>query len=756
MKAAHWYIQFVSTRQKTMYRAYIYDDYEGTVPNTWPIRLDCNGNSPFLTDESSDGDMFEQARPSTGRMSICSKMPDGGIISVNDLLPDDNISRHVRLVSVSSVGGVETETIVWSGFMSCESLEQPYRGIPEFIEFNIQSTLQAADSVEIQQSEDFAFATILTHIAYAMRSMEQQTSVTVFDSLYLPERCFDAIKDKLLFSNSYFESNENVSGENIIEEVHSISVKAILGQISQYFGMHIREDGQSIYFTDEKSTVYKRMSAANLYAALLDHTEELQTTDVQAETMDLSELNWSGIDHKKSVEQGTRRVIVAAQLKELNCSLSLTDTPRDSLVGNPEPRQQATWTEVYANTNREYHSHMEHRHHTLKMIFPTDGSTPSLQYMRRNTSYIYQNTFFWAANQVRDNYKDLVVDRRLGTDSGINYYVASYMALWRDGEGNLVPGLMVSGFPLMLYWSYNPIQPLPYNKFTMTEDKFLYKNTTPLIFSANEGYLNLAATIGAWFNVYGHDEEPYRMKVPFGRLNFAIRFGENWATVDSETGETGWSPNFSMLYLDIDEGGSIHSNWSESMNIPKTEGYLFKIHERMTGFVSLYVFPYVDAIHVSNVGSDFTSSFFDVFLSSLDLKYIPIGDGRKNERTENRYVKDVKNGFQGEKEIKVGMATDVNNKLLASTLWNDEYTPCKLLTLDGQQTRPELDMLQRMADYYHRTRNKLELQGCRLPSQVLPIIKAEGINDGKTYLPIAESRDWKADTSTLTCIETPD
>jgi hypothetical protein len=36
----------------------------------------------------------------------------------------------------------------------------------------------------------------------------------------------------------------------------------------------------------------------------------------------------------------------------------------------------------------------------------------------------------------------------------------------------------------------------------------------------------------------------------------------------------------------------------------------------------------------------------------------------------------------------------------------------------------------------------------------LPLLKLNGINDGKVYLPLSESRDWQTDVCKLTCFET--
>jgi len=754
-KTAHWYIQFIS-RTGIKRRAYIYDDYTGSVPASWPIRLDCEGDEPFQTNGSNDGDIFEPIRTSSGMVKICTAIPGGGMLSAEDLIPNDNISRYIKLVDVSIVNQTEVESVVWSGFLSCESLDQDFIGIPSYIEFNIISSLQAADSVELDQDDRYAFATILTHIAYAIRSLEQKSGIQLFDNIYISSRFYNAIKDKCIFSNSYLKIEENTIGDNTYEEVNSLSVNEILSQITTFFGLCVCENGKDIFFTDEKTTSYKRIVVSNLYESLLDNTGTLQSEDVQCSTISLNDLDWTGSEHKKSVYTGKKRAIVSASLKDFSLKMSLVEPSGDSLVQNPTSRQTPTQTTIYANTNRQYYSHITHKHHSLKAIFPTDLSTPSLSYIRENPNSVYQSTYFWAANQIRDYYKELIVDRSHGHDSGIYYYVTSYMGLWLDTNSTLQSGLMVSGFPWHLYASFAPVYWLDITQFTLTENMYLFKNITPLTFAAKNGFINLNSNVLAWFNVLGRKSNPCYNEGMVSAINMALKFGNKWATYDMSTGTTGWTDNFNTFFVKYDNEGKIIGNWWDGIGIEQTDGLLFQINSAMTGYVSLYIFPYIDALNAVSAPYSECSSFFDVFISKLDVKYISIPDNTKNSRSENRYVKDIKNGYQEEKEINTNIASFANNSKLANVLHTDINTPCTLLSLDGVDIRPEVDLLNRMANYYKKVRTKIDVDGLKQSNQILPITKVTGIADGKIYIPIAESKNWKLDTSTITFIESND
>ena len=80
-------------------------------------------------------------------------------------------------------------------------------------------------------------------------------------------------------------------------------------------------------------------------------------------------------------------------------------------------------------------------------------------------------------------------------------------------------------------------------------------------------------------------------------------------------------------------------------------------------------------------------------------------------------------------------------------------------TQQPDMRRPEVDLLNRLASYYGASRQTLDLitkhPVVNNAPAVLPLLKLNGINDGKTYLPLSESRDWREETCTIKCFETP-
>lgn len=751
-QAVKWQIPF-SSLLGVKYRIDIYaDGYTGT-----PIQL-LGGPNPFVTDEAVSDNFFDSIRPQTGNIQICTELPaqdsypNGGTITLDDILPANNLDHPVRLIRVASGG---TETIQWQGFLSCESYSQEYTAIPQIISLPVISVLEAMDSVEVEIDENMAFKTIMGHIAYAMKAIEDKSGMSLFNGVFISNYCSSPILSKYFYSNVYFVADDLVSGENITVEVHSISCKEILQQVSTFFGCCWREVGQNIYLEAVgKSNSYAMQLFSDIKAAYIDESTTISWFPAAKSTADMVALSWRGATHQRSVYQGRRRVKVVAHLKDFECNMSLRETPVGSLVENPSARQ-AVNGQVFVNTNETFYSLAEHQHLLVKAVFPTDLSTPHLDFVSTSSSIGYSSTIFWADNDFRTYYRNLVDYRDKGSNTGIYYVATSFMAWWRDLNNDLQSGLMICGIPKYLYWSFNPIQSLGWTRFALTESNYLYKQSTPLKFAASSGFLKIDVNTLAWSNAPGTMPSIVYGATVYPTITMAVKFGNKWAHYDSQTLLYTWEDTFQAFEFPLEHKTTneilrTKSNWNENLGIDEDEGRYFPIPSFMVGIVTVYLFHEVNAL----CADPYTNAMFDVFITKLDVEYVPPKRELHSDRSENTYAEDTGKTFKDELTYDTDLATYANNTKLATMVWDDSTTPAKLLSLNGANVRPEVDLLGRLKSYYSEPRQKIELYVEHPTTNALPRLNLNGINDGKTYAPLAESRDWQKDISTLTCFET--
>ena len=173
----------------------------------------------------------------------------------------------------------------------------------------------------------------------------------------------------------------------------------------------------------------------------------------------------------------------------------------------------------------------------------------------------------------------------------------------------------------------------------------------------------------------------------------------------------------------------------------------------MTGEVYVYVYPKLTGMPWN--GGYGSLEVFMMLIKTLDVEYVSINEELRTDRSENSYVRETSKAFRDTLDLSLDLASDANNLKQASLLWNNATTPAKLITLNGQSIRPEVDLLNRLAAYYGAARQRLELEVAHPTAAPLPLLKLNGINDGKVYLPLSESRDWQTGVCKLTCFETP-
>ena len=743
-KNIRWQIPFVSIGG-THYRIDIYD--EGTFT---PVTI-TGGTSPFTTSEDDSDDYFAPIRTQSGTIEVCTLMPDGNYITLDDLLPASNIARPVRLMNLDT----SPATIEWQGFLSCEAYDQDYTSIPQILQLPVISVLEAMASVEVQLDESKAFLRILGHICNAMKAIETESGMSdLWGSMYLSQYCEYEMVAKYFYNNVYFSTQEQVSGDNIVVEIHSISCKDILSQVAQFFGGCWRENGRDIYFeVIGKSSAFTYNTFANIYNEMINGYMPsgwgvVSMTDSQAR-----QLQWRGTGHQRTVAQGAKRVKVTSKLNDFECKMTLQECPVGSLVENPEARQ-ATWGEVHVNTNETFYSLAEHKHATMQVkAEQVNGQTKiSLSKLNNISGIGYGSTWFWAQNEYLRDYAAL---KGQGATGQVNSTATSFMAWMRlkadeQADSELKSGLMICGLPNGYLFSISPSW-IWTAWYTFTESDYLFKQKTPLVFAAMKGHFELDVEWGAFtsngktFNTY----EKTRSGISAGGrgVEMAIKWGSKWLQYDSNNDSYSWVSLFATF------SARDGQNYEESGLDGKVH-LEFPIDGFNAGFVSLYIFPKV----YGNFESDGIQDVHNLFITKLDLNYVAPDEELRTDRSENVYAQNLSTAFRDEIETGVEIATDANNTKLATMLWeSDGTTPVKLLLLgSGSLIRPEVDLLNRLAAYYGAARQRLELEVAHPTAAPLPLLRLNGISpDTRKYLPLAESRDWQEETCTLTCFETP-
>ena len=739
-KAVHWQIPFRSI-EGINYRIDIYDEgFSGT-----PVQL-TGAQNVLTTTEDTDSDFFAPVRAQSGLIRIINE----GTELVEQLFPTDAMSRPVRVVRVVN------SVVEWQGFLNPEAYDQRYVGFPVELELPIVSTLGAMDAIEINSGFNITFATILTHITCAFASLQSKVGVSNWlSNLYLPDRYFAAIRDCMLYNNFCWSAEDIVNQENVTVDVHSVSCKELLRIIAQFFGCVVREEGRNIFITDVQNQSgarkYQYVSYLNLVAALIDHIAPLSVTpQTYSSNTNMASLRWLSENHKKSIHQGARRVRIAAGLKNFEREMHLPAIPYGNLV------QGTLDTTVYANTNDAFYSLVTYKYIKAQIYQPmiANGEPQaafSLSKISNPSTLPYIYLAFWATNYYREHYADMEMMTTMNAHT-TDLYFAAFLSIWTDEENVEHNGLMVCGFTNEMFNRVNPGQPYAFNRFALAAADALFTQKSQLIFAATKGWLNINASISMFNGCLSRKPvwpimDDYESKMP--ALTLSLKFGNKYWNGSA------WVTAFSTFMLEFDAEGQTASNKTEDMDTKEENGYFIPITSLIVGSVELKVYHELRGwIEYKPQSYTFLDAFMEVLVEKMDIRYITPDSIVLSDRTVNNYAQVTGANFEEEKKVSLDLATDLYNDMKANMLYDANGTPIKLLSFDNVNVRPEVDLLSRMKAYYVAARRKLTIDVRRPIFTPMPAIQLNGYNDGKKYLPLAESRDWAEDKSTLTCFET--
>ena len=720
-KQVRWQIPFVS-RLKTAYRVDIYDEgYTGT-----PVQL-IGGTSPFTTDEDDSDDYFAPIRVQTGTLTVCTHDEDGNVlITLDDILPANNISRPVRLVNVG------TGAIEWQGFLSCEAYDQDYTSIPQHLQLPVISVLEAMRSVEVDPAKLSGLNTVGATINQLLEIFIDKAGISYFSQYYMPTASRGRnIIGKYIDATVLFEQKEYNNENSTTYIVSGMSINDCLERIAVYMGWCCREVGSFFYDSaPTESSGYKRyyrQGSTDPGTGTVTFSWMADSSDTAVVSRDIEALLWAGVDHRRTVQQGAKSVEVVAKLEKYALDLDLPQFPYgETYEIHRQYNGPTNWIYILASLNTNPYNNV-----TLAYYKATISYVYGSQSAAETTTLADLLAHLWDAEGIVDIYSGH------GTEtvrSGAFFAKVAYENQEQSAHSTN-DGLFVSWLPRVINTDYST-QPI----FAMS---------SLISYNIGGGYLKLSASLA---NLVVNFDNSFEVVWITKETNYTdsilmhIRFGNKYWNGSQ------WVNSFTKVWVDI-EGSNFKKNWTPTTPVEETDGYLIPLSNN-SGELEIAIYPQNNMPNASN-----NTFLLNTFFSDLGAEYVQIDDETIADRSENHYFRLLGTNFRDEISINTDLASSLNNQPSPSLIMNDQTTPMTLLNYGSTQSpdmrRPEVDLLNRLAAYYGAARQRLELIVEHPTAAPLPLLRLNGINDGKVYLPLAESRDWKKETCTLTCFETP-
>lgn len=740
-KAVRWRVPFVSL-SGTRYEIEIYDEgYTGEA-----VTLQA-GATPFVTDEDANDDFFAPVRSQTGTLQVCTQLADGTMLRLEDILPDNNIARPVRLVRYNDPEDPGDWNIDWQGFLSCEAYSQDYTSIPQILDLSVISVLEAMDSVQLNQEYSSGLKPVHEVVYHALTQISRECNMTIISCVHYSAECWEIFR-RYIDQTVFYERKEYNHENSTTYIISGMSTKELLNRLCTFMGWVCREQGTDIYFTriGGKMGVY-REELRYLSAPSMFHRYNGFLPRV---TANMEDMTWRGTGHQREVVQGAKSVEVVANLEKYDINLGIPEFPAGSTQTVYRQlwkyKEDGDWLYLVASRNLSAYSNVQFGFYSVDLRFMfyyfenygTSTLTTLLNYMAvglRSSAktalqgdqlglytwhagaflarYCWEKTGDVVAHDVSDVLYCVFFPNSIGSKSGIGAY-----------EGNFDPSQV------------GPI--------------FSINNVTN--YRCNQGWLLLSATADTIYKDSSADYTGAEFNHSAERgwewfIGLELQFGDKWWN------GTAWQATQCVFNARMTKGG-FKNNWSSDMAITEVDGLLIPIIGELQGLITLKIWPMASSATSNNYGGP-----FEMMFSSLSVDHMVPMDATKTDRSSNHYFRLLGVNFRDEISVESNLASYLNNEPSPSLIMTNSTTPLTTLSYDSEDgtytSRPEVDLLNRLAAYYSASRQRLTLEVQHPTDAPLPLLRLNGIDDGKVYAPMAESRDWQMETSTITCMETP-
>ena len=730
-KAVRWQVPFVSV-SGTHYRVDIYD--EGYTGNAVQLLA---GDQPFVTDEDASDDYFAPVRSQSGTLQVCTKIPSGGMLSLNDILPSNNIARPVRLINTDN-----SNTIEWQGFLSCEVYNQDYVGIPQNLSLSLISVLEAMDSVHITTTNFTGAKKGNILLYYTLKKIETDCGLTCFTHLAYSYASW-RILQKYFDPDLFFETKEQINGFTTNYILEGMSCKELLNRICTFMGWVCREQGTTVYFQriGEEVGLYKQTLSSLQYP---QWTSSQARTLLELQSANLSGSDWLGTGHQKSALQGAKSVEVVANIEDFDADMALPDfpgsNPTSSYIkqvddyngGNPRNLyiENIVEQDQFANNITTYAYY-------YGRIFESGDNAFTAEYLGTSTQADFLAHAFLRTNRALVTYSS-------DTENYKHYAGAAYIRYAVKSSQSATPDSYDQGL-------YCVFLPGLFAELSTLDPIFKLRNPNPV--SLYRGTLHIKMSMLFFAQV--------------ATSGLSGGWLDHYAYLTSISGSPANIEPIACVYIKVGSWYRTNYGWTTS-RLPYTTKFSgdgidieIPITDNIYGEMEIGLLAGIG----DNTPSRNMSVLFETIIKSIDVSFKPANTIQQLDKSENHYFQLLSTNFRDEISIGTDLATD-NNNIASPSLIMDDYTATDdsrytkhidygTSTSTTEARRPEVDLLNRLAAYYGAARHRLELEVAHPTVAPLPLLNLNGINDGKVYLPLSESRDWQTGVCKLTCFETP-
>lgn len=258
---------------------------------------------------------------------------ESGLISIIDTgdssLQIENI--HPLNAFARPVTITYNNQIYWRGYLSPEALTTDYGPAPRTISFPMVGMFDVLSSITLSGNDNQ-----LRPIAYYLYYCLQQTGFS-WSNIYMPPQLYAIIDTSLQLSYgipelrlcvsfyNFFNENKAVNVyETGYSQLQGVSWYDCLKIICQYFGWTIIADGTDIYLSSPNVSLpypvkLTKNELQTIALSPLNHDINPYSGSTVRPSINLTALSWAGINHRKTIYNGYKRLTINHAPKSPAC-----------------------------------------------------------------------------------------------------------------------------------------------------------------------------------------------------------------------------------------------------------------------------------------------------------------------------------------------------------------------------------------------------------------------------------------------------
>lgn len=722
------------------FRGYFYDptgkgytvsiETEEEVSRVKEIRL---GATPFVVDCDADENYFKPVRTRTAKLTVIDE--DGTLY--DQIMPKDNFSTIVYLSS-DKVGSIS------SWFVSCEAIEKPIVSRPHEVTFNLNGFLAMLEFIKADPV--YKNQSTLWGLLRSIGKGFYDAGIAWIRHFWVPGQyfSFDGIDYSWFFETKKYK---DVSGDRI--DIAGKSVLSILEAVCKFYGFVAIENfgGEVIFISDLADGDYNLI--------IMDYGQRPDVSWVTGEMtynpIQWSDLKWMGTEQTVNTIRPAKSVSVVSKIDEYNNKLSLPSFAAKAYhFGEIESRDAQFQCHSLMSDMKNIGGTLtmgNPRKFAVNLRLGTNGSYDVYTITSVSESagaYPISDSFLtlgYANYPLSKDWPRIVHggDANNGEFKNALVWCGAFMvrsevyASPKKASFSLSDILFVSG---ICYNETHGISPTFDELFSKMKAATLRSEKFVRIYN---GFINIKASAKI-IDYYGNFSDADNVV-----MNFQLKIGNRYYSTLN-----GWTEDESFFSISFKDG-KIFSNKTSLMQTSEDTGFFIEIpaNQYQEGIVEFSVSPAFWKSGNTDDGKLPMCVMFSELSVNFTYKKSDLAFGDK----ENVFFSMLDAGAKDEIEVENDIASDCYNKA-AENVVSGGYSFGKEHSFASGHI-PELLLLSRLKEYYSKRRNILSLEvgyGVLAYRNIYSVIW----KDGKTYLPLGYSIDYKANKVNLKLFEQPD